>query len=170
MHDVAEELHCWSYVSPMRVQPDLSDYAEQARRLHDANLTVRQETEHDRLVRLYNEAISRVRSGLEPLLMDAMAQAGLQVTGGTRQIGGWPPEDYGGGAGLPCWGIATLTSPWLAASIGAVHRSHPVEDLEDIAVTFILAVMTTDSQHNYIAAFEKFRPGSIRLDQTRIRE
>jgi len=165
MREVADELHWWSDVSPVQVQPDLSGYAEDARRLHDANLVVKQETGHDRLVRLYNEAIGKVRSGLEPLLTDAMAQAGLQVVGGSRQIEGWPPENYGGGAGLPCWGIGTMASTWLAASIGAVHRSQPVEDLEDMAVTFILAVMTSDAQRNYVEAFEKFRPGSLSLDQ-----
>jgi hypothetical protein len=165
MRELADELRWWSDVSAVQVQLDLTGYAAEARRLHDANFMVRQESDRDRLVRLYNEAISKARSGLEPLLTDAMAQAGLQIMGGGRQIAGWPPEDYGGGAGLPCWGIGALASPWLAASIGAVHRSQPVEDLEDMAVTFILALMTADSQRNYIEAFEKFRPGSLRLDQ-----
>ncbi len=165
MREVADELHWWSDISVVQVQVDLSGYAAEARRLYNASLVVRQESEYDRLVRLYNEAISKVRSGLEPLLNNAMTQAGLQSTGGDRQIAGWQPEDYGGGGGLPCWGIGTLASPWLAASIGAVHRIHPAEDLEDMAVTFILALMTPDSQRNYIEAFKKFHPGSLRLDE-----
>jgi serine/threonine protein kinase len=164
MSEVADELRWWSDISTVQVQVDLSGYVTEAKRLYDANL-VQQESERNRLVRLYNEAISQVRTGLKPLLNDAMAQAGLQSTGGGRQIAGWPPENYGGGAGLPCWGIGTLASPWLAASIGAVHRSQPTEDLEDMAVAFILTLMTQDSQRNYIEAFKKFRPGSLRLDE-----
>jgi hypothetical protein len=30
---------------------------------------------------------------------------------------------------------------------------------------FVLALMTPDSQHTYMREFERFRPGSLRLDR-----
>jgi serine/threonine protein kinase len=165
MREMADELKWWSDASPVKVQPDLSAYAAEAQRLNSIKPVKRVETDPERLVRLYNEAISVVQSTLTPLLTVAFAQAGLQHVFEKRPIFGWPPKDYGGGATLPCWGISTLASPWLAASIGAVHRSQPAPDLEDMGVTFILALMMPDSQYNYIDVFEKFRPGSIRLNQ-----
>jgi hypothetical protein len=94
-----------------------------------------------------------------------MEQAGLVRIGfETRTLGGWPPENYGGGADLSRWGIETLSSPWLATSIGVVHRAQPEADLKDLAVTIVLAMMTPDSQHNYIQEFKPFRPESLQLD------
>ena len=61
--------------------------------------------------------------------------------------------------------IGTMASPWLAAAIGAVHRSQPVPDLENMAIVFVLALMTPDSQHTYMHEFERFQPGSLRLDR-----
>jgi hypothetical protein len=82
----------------------------------------------------------------------------------------WPKADRGPGHPKPMgagprWGIDTIASPWLAAAIGAVHRSQPVPDLEDMAVVFVLALMTPDTQHTYMREFERFRPGSLRLDR-----
>jgi hypothetical protein len=77
----------------------------------------------------------------------------------------WTSETYGGGATLPCWGIDSIASTWIAAAIGSVHRSQPVPDLEDMAVVFVLALMTPDTQHTYMREFDRFRPGSLRLDR-----
>lgn len=83
---------------------------------------------------------------------------------GSREIQGWTSETYGGGATVRSWGIDTIASPWLAAAIGAVHRSQPAPDLEDMAVVFVLALMTPGAQHTYMQEFERFRPGSLSLD------
>src|SRR5262249_17246392 len=112
------------------------------------------------------EGVSRVQSALLPLLNAAMEQVGLQDIGsGPRPIEGWSSETYGGGATIPCWGIGTIASPWLAAAIGGVHRSQPVPDLEDMCIVFVLALMTPDPQHSYMRDFERFQPGSLRLDR-----
>lgn len=163
---LADELSWWSDSSPITIQLDLSGYKDEVRRLWEANTVVREESDDQRLNRLYNEAISHVQSALSPLLNAAMGQAGLQNIGsGPRDIEGWSSETYGGGATVPCWGIDTIASPWLAAAIGAVHRSQPVPDLEDMAIVFVLALMTPVSQHTYLREFERFRPGSLRLDR-----
>jgi len=166
MDEFAAELSWWSDSSPISIQVDLSGYKEDVRRLWEANAIVREESNDQRLNRLYNEAISRARSALLPLLNAAMGQVGLQSVGsGPRHIEGWSSETYGGGASTPCWGIGTIASPWLAAAIGGVHRSKPVPDLEDTAIVFVLALMTPDSQYTYLREFERFQPGSLRLDR-----
>ncbi|MGH3898244.1 MAG: protein kinase domain-containing protein, partial [Pseudonocardiaceae bacterium] len=43
-----------------------------------------------------------------------LKQAGLSpILSGPRSPDGWVPENYGGGATCPCWGIEHLSSPWL---------------------------------------------------------
>jgi serine/threonine protein kinase len=159
MQVLAEELSWWSDSSSIPVQPDLSGYRDDVIRLREANIVVREESNDQRLNRLWNEAVSRVRSVLSPLLEAAMEQAGLRNIGsGPRQVEGWTSEIYGGAATLPCWGVDTIASPWLAAAIGAVHRSQPVPDLEDMAVVFVLALMTPDTQRVIHASLQKCRP------------
>jgi hypothetical protein len=58
-----------------------------------------------------------------------------------------------------------VSSHWLTANVGVVHRAQPDKDLEDLAVTVILATMTPKSQHNYIRELKNFKPGSLRLDR-----
>lgn len=166
MRVLADELFWWSDSSPITIQLDLSGYRNEVRRLREANAVVREESSDQRLNRLYNEATSRVQAVLLPLLNAAMEQVDLQNIGsGSRQIEGWSSETYAGSATIPCWGIGTMASPWLAAAIGAVHRSQPVPDLENMAIVFVLALMTPDSQHTYMHEFERFQPGSFRLDR-----
>jgi hypothetical protein len=100
--------------------------------------------------------------------MAAVQSSGLRLAnfeGQDRQMNGWPPEGYGGSANLPRWGIDTLRVPWLAASIGVVHRVQPSEDLRDLAVTVMLARMTPEAQHDYLSRSESFEAGSHRLGE-----
>lgn len=161
----AEELSWW--VEPnVVVQADLSHYATEVTRLRNATSVVKEETERERLEKLYNEAMSRVELSLTAYVSEAMKQAGLSpFFRASRSPDNWLPENYGGGASQPCWGIETLSSPWLAASIGVAHRAQPEEDLEDLAVTALLTMMTPGSQHNYVQEHRNFRPGSLQLDQ-----
>lgn len=147
------------------VQSDLSHYAREVTRLRYATSVTKKETERERLENLYREAYDRVHSTLTTHLLAAIEQAGLLILSGPRSPDGWVPENYGGGATSPCWGIEHLSSPWLAANIGVVHRTQPDEDLENLAVTVVLAMMTSDSQHNYIRELKHFKPGSLRLDR-----
>jgi serine/threonine protein kinase len=166
MAELAAELAWWSDQSPVIPQLDLANYRDEVQRLHEANLITREETDDQRSNRLYNEAIKSVQSALGPLINAAMASAGLQdFAGGDNPIRDWSSEEYGGGATLPTWGIGSLASPWLSAAIGAVHRSQPIQDLDDMAVVFILARMTAESQDDYIREFKRFRPGSLSLDR-----
>ena len=80
-----------------------------------------------------------------------------------RQIDRWPPAGYAGSAGLPRWGIDTLRSPWLTASIGVVRPVHPSEGLRELAVTLTLARMTPSAQHDYLSRFESFDATGDRL-------
>jgi hypothetical protein len=164
MREVAQELAWWSEpsVSP---RTDLTEFVDQVDRIRRATAGTRQKTPQ-RIEELYSEAGSRVYSELTTPIGSAITQAGLvQVDCIPRDLAGWPPPNYGGSANRPCWGIETLASPWLATSIGVVHRAQPVNDLEDLAVTLVLALMTPVSQHNYIEAFERFEPGSLQLDR-----
>jgi len=164
MREVAEELSWWAEPT-VSTQADLSRYVAEVQRLRNATLVVKQETEQERLGRLYNADSQRVQLGLTHHLSRAMEQAGLVRIGfETRTLDGWPPENYGGSSDLSRWGIDTLASPWLATSIGVVHRAQPEADLKDLAVTTVLAMMTPDSQHNYIQEFKPFRPESLQLD------
>jgi hypothetical protein len=164
MREVAEELSWWAEPT-VSIQADLSRYATEVQHLRSATRVVKKETEQERLERVYNEAIQRVVLQVSGYLAAAMEQANLVRIGfETRRLDGWPPENYGGSSDLSRWGIDTLSSPWLAASIGVVHRAQPQADLEDLAVTTVLAMMTPDSQHNYIQEFRPFRPESFQLD------
>jgi hypothetical protein len=164
LRELAEELSWW--VEPtVSTQANLSGYATEVQRLRSATRVVKKETEQERLERLYNEAFQRVQLDLVGHFSGAMEQASLvQIGFETRTLDGWPPENYGGGSDLSRWGIETLSSPWLATSIGVVHRAQPEADLKDLAVTIVLAMMTPDSQHNYIQEFKPFRPESFQLD------
>ena len=165
MRAFADELSWWFNRPNVPVRADLSSYGEEAKRLREAHLT-QEESEYDRLARMWNEAWVRFESNLTPVLNAGMQAAGLtSIASAPRTIAGFPPSNYGGTALLPCWGIDTIASPWLAATIGAAHRSEPATDLNDLAVMFALALMTPDSQHNYLQEFERFRSGSLRLDQ-----
>jgi len=165
MREFAEELNWWAEPE-VRIQSDLSAYAEEVSRLRVATATTRQETERQRLERLYNEAGGQVYSDLTAPLVAKIKETGLRLAGSPPStIEGWPPVNYGGSAQQPCWEIETLSCPWLAASIGVVHRAVPAEDLEDLAVTVVIARMTPGSQHTYLTDFQQFRPGSLRLNQ-----
>lgn len=163
LREVADELSWWAEPT-VSTQLDLSQYVTEVQHLRNATRVVKKETTRERHERLYNEAFVRVSSDLAGHLSAAMEQAGLvRIGSAPRQLDDWSPENYGGGSTLPCWGIETLSSPWLAASIGVVHRAQPEPDLEDLAVTTVLAMMTTDSQHNYIRELKSFRPESLQL-------
>jgi hypothetical protein len=145
---------------------DLSPFAAEVERIKAATLKIRAETEQERLGRLYNEALHRVHMRLLQPLQMAIESSGLRPGAfEERPLDGWPPTEYGGAASLPRWGIDTLRSPWLTASIGVVHRAQPTEDLNDLAVTVLLTRVTTDSQHTYVSRLERFEPGAPRLDQ-----
>jgi serine/threonine protein kinase len=129
LHELAEELSWWAEPT-VSTQADLSRYAIEVQRLRNTTRVVKKETEQERLERLYNEAFQRVQLDLVGHLSGAMEQAGLVRIGfETRTLDGWPPENYGGGANLSRWGIEMLSSPWLATSIGVVHRAQPEADL-----------------------------------------
>lgn len=164
LHEIVEELSWWTEPN-VPVQSDLSHYAREVTRLRHATNVAKKETERERLENLYREAYDRVHSTLTTHLLAAIEQAGLLILSGPRSPDGWVPENYGGGATSPCWGIEHLSSPWLAANIGVVHRTQPDEDLENLAVTVVLAMMTPDSQHNYIRELKHFKSGSLRLEQ-----
>lgn len=167
MQTLADELTWW--LEPPLVIPsaDLSSFAPQAKRLREANLFehTHTETDEERLLTAYSDASTQV-IGLYESLTGMMAQAGLDfVSPGPKAIEGWPPKDYGGSSNLPSWGISTTASPWIAASLGVVHRSQPETDLEDMAVTVILAIMTPETQQNYLDEFRPFQPGSLEVNQ-----
>ena len=166
MHMLAEELSWWSDSSSITIRLDLSGYRDEVRRLREANVVVREESNDQRLNRLYNEAIRlvqlwRCRLCSRRLWSSQVCKLLGRVRGRSR---GGHPKPMGGGATVPCWAVDTIAIPWLAAAIGAVHRSQPVTDLEDMAVVFVLALMTPDTQHTYMREFERFRPASLRLD------
>jgi hypothetical protein len=165
MRQVAEELAWWEEPVVL-VRADLASYVDEVMRLHEATALVAEETPQQRILRLYHEAGGRVAAELFTPLREAVESIGLQsVDCGGSYVDGWPPTEYGGASNVPCWGIGTLASPVLAASVGVVHRSQPEEDLEDLAVTFILAKKSISGQHNYLEFFERFRPGSLGLDR-----
>lgn len=147
---------------------DLSGFAAEVERIRVASARDPHETDRQRLERLYNEALSCVHQGIQQPLMAAVQSSGLRLANfedQDRQMDGWPPEGYGGSANLPRWGIDTLRSPWLAATVGVVHRVQPSEDLQDLAVTVTLARMTPRAQHDYLSRFEPFDAASDRLDE-----
>jgi hypothetical protein len=147
---------------------DLSGFASVVERIRAATARDPQETDRQRLERQYNEALSRVREGIQQPLMVAIQSSGLRPAnfeGQDRQMDGWPPAGYGGSASLPRWGIDTLRVPWLAASVGVVHRVQPAEDLRDLAVTVVLARMTPEAQYDYLSRSESFDAGSDRLGE-----
>ncbi|HCU97632.1 MAG TPA: hypothetical protein DHU96_34945 [Actinobacteria bacterium] len=165
MQDLAQELIWWSAPRSVPVQADLSAYAEEVARLRDAN-RVEGETERERLARLYNEALTRVHSRLLLPLVGAVERSGLQNMGSVpRDFKHWVPDGYGGSANMPCWGIETLASPLLVASIGVVHKLPSAEDTTDLGITAMLATLTKNSQHIYLQELEPFRSGSLQLDQ-----
>lgn len=132
---------------------DLSGFAAEVERIRAANssASTQEETERQRLERLYNEALRRVHTGIFQPLQIAIESSGLRPGAfEERPIQGWPPTDFGGSASLPRWGIESLRSPSIAASIGVVHRAQPAEDLNDLAVTVVLARLTADGQHNHL--------------------
>ena len=143
---------------------DLSTFAADVDRLRAATAQITAETDQQRLVRLYNEALNDVQLGIYQPLKAAIESAGLRPGAyKERPLDGWPPTDYGGAAAQPRWGIETLRSPWLVASVGVVHRAQPAEDLNDLAVTIVLTQMSKDGQRNYIARLIPFEPGALRL-------
>jgi serine/threonine protein kinase len=79
MQVLAEELSWWSDSESITMRLDLSGYADEVRRVREANVVVREESKDQRLNRLYNEALSRVHSALMPLLSTAMEQAGCRM-------------------------------------------------------------------------------------------
>lgn len=164
MRELAGELSWWSRLKPVPVQLDLSSYTEEVQRLREANRP-KGEPEEQILIRLWNEALDRIRSSLNPWLDAAMQEAGLQsLQRDQRYIEDWNVEDYGGGYSLPCWGIDTIASPWLSAAIGGAHREKPVKNIRDMVAVFVLALMTPDSQHTYTREVEFFTLESLRLD------
>jgi Protein tyrosine and serine/threonine kinase len=166
MRELAQELDWWSAPPAIPVQVDLSDYTAEVARIREANLVARVETEDERLARLYNEALTRVHSRLLRPLVAAVERSGLQNMGSVPgDFQGWFPDNYGGNANLPHWGIETLASPRLIASVGTVHRAKPTEDLAYLGVTLMLVMLAGDSQHIYLREFERFRAGSLHLDQ-----
>jgi len=166
MREVAEELTWWSAPPAVQVPVDLSGYAAEVRRLREAYVVTRAETEHERLARLYGEALARVHAGLLVPIMGAVEQSGLRNMGSPpRDVEGQAPDNYGGSGSQPCWGIETLASPCLVAFIGVIHRAHPAEDLADLGVTALIMMQTVDSQHLYLKEVEYFRSGSLHLDQ-----
>jgi hypothetical protein len=101
---------------------------------------------------------------------DALESAGLQkVQEGPRTVGNWSPHpDYGAGGTFGSWGIRSLASPWISLKTGVAQRNYREEnreDLEDVKVFLLLAVLTPESQHNYFEFAEDFRPGSLGLDR-----
>jgi serine/threonine protein kinase len=166
MREVAEELTWWSAPPAVPVQVDLSGYAAEVSRLREAYVVARAETEHERLARLYGEALARVHAGLLVPLMAAVEQSSLRTIGSPpRDIEGWVPENYGISGSQPCWGIETLASPCLVAFIGVLLRARPAEDLADLGVAAVIAMLTADSQHIYLERVEHFRAESLHLDQ-----
>jgi len=166
MQEVAEELTHWFAPPAVAVQVDLSGYAVEVSRLREADLITRAETEQERLERLYNQANARVHAELLRPLIAVVEKSGLRNGGSVpRDIEGWLPSGYGSSASVPRWGIETLASPCLVASIGVIHRAQPVQDLGDLGVAAAIAMMTADSQHIYLEEIEHFRSGSLHLDQ-----
>jgi Protein kinase domain len=165
MQEVADELTWWSAPAAVPVQVDLSGYAAEVARLREANL-VSGETEGEQRARLWNEALTRVYSRLTLRLMATVEESGLQNMGSVpRNFENWLPNGYGGSQNLPCWGIETLASPRLVASIGVVHRGPAAEDTTDFGVTAMLTMVTEGTQHVYLKEFEQFCAGSLQLDQ-----
>ncbi len=164
MRELADELSWWSRLKPVSIQLDVSSYTQEVQRLREANSPAGK-PEEERLIRLWNEALDRIRSSLNPWLDTAMQQAGLQKLQRDQQrIEGWQVEDYGGSHVLPCWGIDTIASPWLSAAIGGAHRETPVKNIRDMVAVFVLALMTPGAQHTYIREVEFSTLESLRLD------
>ncbi len=169
MREFAEELFWWSepHVS---ARPDLASYREEVARLEEATTIVKQETEHERLGRLYNDALTKVYKKLFNYVKNALESAGLQSTQEPPiTVITWSPHpDYGGGGNSSSWGIKSLASPWISMKAGVaqrIYREENREDLEDLKVFLLLTVLTPESQHNYFEFSEVFRPGSLGLDR-----
>jgi hypothetical protein len=166
MQEFADELAWWGQAD-VPEYPNLSDYAADVARLRLANDLPRPQTEKERLEALNQEAASLVWRGILDPLTEAINSTGLSSHGSPDSpIKGWPPEDYGGGASLPRWSVATLQSPWLAAVVGVVHRSHPVADLTDLKIGVLIAMISLDgSQKTYLDIAQSFTPGSLQLNR-----
>jgi serine/threonine protein kinase len=169
MREFAEELFWWGEPQ-VSTRPDLTSYRDEVARLQEATTIVSQETEDERLGRLYNDAMMQVGEELFNYVKDALESAGLQsIQEGPRTVVNWSPHpDYGGGGSSSSWGIRTLASPWISMKAGVaqrIYREENREDLEDLKVFLLLAVLTPESQHNYFEFSEDFRPGSLSLDR-----
>jgi serine/threonine protein kinase len=164
MVDLAKELTLWSSPGSVPTQADLSAYADEVARLHDANL-IRGETREERRSRLYSEALRRAHQSLTLPLMATVKQSGLHNAGSAPEnFKSWPGEAYGGSTTMPCWGIATLTSPILVAAIAVLRKLPEPEDTTNLLLGAMIATVTEHSQHTYFQQLEPFRAGSSQLD------
>ena len=165
MQELAEELTAWSASSSVPIQTDLSAYAGEIARLREGN-RVRGENERHRRVRLCNEAIALVHSRLTLPLMAAVERSGLQNMGSApHHFNLWVPDGYGGSADVPCWGIETLASPHLVASIGIFFELPSVEETTGRAITVLFATVTEDSQQTLFQEVETLHGGPLQLDR-----
>jgi serine/threonine protein kinase len=91
MREVADELSWWAE-RQVAARSDLASYRGEAARLQEATTVVKQETEQERLGRLYGDALQKVHRDLFTYVKDALESAGLQSIQTT------PREVMGAGA------------------------------------------------------------------------
>ena len=143
---------------------DLAGYRAEVARLAHRQVVPTNQTK-EQLQASYNDILQRVHENLvEPLQAQAEA-AGMQPMGMTsRSIdGGWPPG-YGGSASSPRWRLDDRGEIWLEAWVGVSHRGWPDENLNDLVITFMMAIMTDLSQRTLLTRFEPINAGESRID------
>lgn len=138
MREFAEELFWWGEPQ-VSARPDLASFREEVARLEEATTVIKQETEQERLGRLYNDALTKAYEKLFNYVKDALESAGLQShQEPPSTVVNWSPHpDYGGGGGCFSSGIRSLASPWISMKAGVaqrIYRDENREDLEDLKV------------------------------------
>jgi hypothetical protein len=167
MREVAEELTYWSKPPAVPVEADLAGYSTEVERLRKAAMVTRDETEHERLVRLYSDAEMRFHTDLLRPLIANLEKAGLRNFGSPpRDIDSNAfPRHYGSSISQLCMGVDNYVRPCLVVRGGLFFRRNGVEDFRDNGLTVMIAMLTADSQHTYLEEAEHFHPGSLHLDQ-----
>ena len=109
---------------------------------------------------VYNDAGQLVYVQLNQPLHNTIEKLGLESRPNSprRHLDGSPPPGYGGSASCPRWRRPNDQRAWLEAWIGVSHRAWPAENLDELIVTLMLAVMTEQQQHTLLTRFVPFVP------------
>ena len=115
---------------------------------------------------LYTETARMVYDQLGKPVGDRIHALGLELTPVSphRSLDGGSPPGYGGSASCPRWRWPGREGAWLEAWIGLCHRAWPSETLDDLVISLLLAIMTTERQHTLLTRFVPTTPSDAELD------